>query len=118
VEVNLNSAKDAIRQQFSEIVLKAIAIDPTLEKSVLAEMAKILQGIEMLESRMIKAEKHKQDSAVQQIRALIQKYFPNGGLQERNENFLPFYAKHGQDFFEALLNVCDPLESGFAVVRC
>ena len=117
VAIDLQKEKDLVREQFEKIVQLAIKVDTTLEKTVAAEQTKSLQGIEMLESRIIKAEKHRQETAVQQIRTLVQRYCPNGGLQERSENFLPFYIKYGPTFFDELLKVCDPLQSGFAVVR-
>ena len=51
-----------------------------------------------------------------QIRALQQKLFPNQGLQERSDNFLPIYLKNGDAFFEILKENLNPLESGMIVI--
>ena len=61
-------------------------------------------------------QKQKHDTAVNQIRNLKDKLFPGNGLQERVDNFLPFYLKHGKDFFALLKKDLDPLEKGFIVI--
>ena len=115
--IDLQSAKVALHQQFSNIAAMARKVDSTLEKAVMAEMAKSLQGIELLEARLLKAENNRQETAVQQIRTLVQKFCPNGGLQERTDNFIPYYVKYGRTYFDELLKVCNPLQKGFIVIK-
>ncbi|MFZ4544139.1 MAG: bacillithiol biosynthesis cysteine-adding enzyme BshC [Saprospiraceae bacterium] len=117
VTIDLSSEKVVLEQTYNSVEKLAVSIDSTLEKVVAAEKVKLLQGLEILEAKMIKAEKNKQDTAIQQIRTLVQKYCPNGGLQERTDNFLPYYIKYGPDFFDQLLQICDPLKKGFIVVK-
>ncbi len=115
-EISLAAEMEQIREAFAHILQKAIVIDPTLEKSVLAEQAKQINGIEHLETRILRAEKQRQETAVQQIRSLKERYFPGNGLQERHENFLPLYLQHGRAFFDTLRIHLNPLESGFIII--
>ncbi|MEN9612176.1 MAG: hypothetical protein RLZZ628_2990 [Bacteroidota bacterium] len=114
--INLQTEKEQFNQIFAAIAEKAKLVDPTLEKTVLAEQTKQLQVLVNIEAKLLKSEKQKQETTIQQIRTLAQKYFPNGGLQERTDNFLPFYVKHGELFFKVLKQYLNPLEQGMIVI--
>ena len=96
---------------------KALSVDPTLEKAVLAEAVKQEKVLEQLEGRLVRAEKQKHETGINQIRSLKEKLFPGNGLQERVDNFLNFYMKYGEGFGEVLKEVVDPFVEGFVVVR-
>jgi uncharacterized protein YllA (UPF0747 family) len=53
---------------------------------------------------------------LQQIRALREKYFPGNGLQERHDNFIPYYLRYGAAFFDALKKNLTPLENGLVLL--
>lgn len=116
-ELNLNQEKVDFQGIFKRIESIAKRVDPTLEKAVISESVKQLQSLEQLESRIVRAEKQKHEASLNQIKTLVQKFCPNGGLQERFDNFLPFYVKYGQSFFDTLLNECNPLKEGFIVIN-
>lgn len=115
-EISLEEEKNRIEEIYERVLHKAVDIDSTLEKAVLAEKAKQIHALENLETKLMRAEKQRQDTAVQQIRSLREKYFPGNGLQERKDNFLPLYLKHGKTLFDVLLKELDPLQSGFILV--
>ena len=102
---------------FERVREKAVQVDPTLEKAVLAESVKQIKVLEQLESRLVRAEKQKHETSINQIRALREKLFPGNGLQERQDNFLNFYQKYGESFFHVLKNHLHPLENGFLVIE-
>lgn len=114
-ELSLSQEMEGIKTLFAEILRKAVQVDPTLEKTVLAEESKQLKVLEHLETRLLRAEKNKHDTELQQLRNLKEKLFPGQGLQERYDNFLPLYAKYGPFFFERLLEELDPLKPGMLV---
>jgi bacillithiol biosynthesis cysteine-adding enzyme BshC len=116
-ELSLAGARNLLLHAYAQILEKATAIDPTLEKAVLAEQAKQLNALDHLETKLLRAEKQRQDTSVQQIRALKDKYFPGNGLQERHDNFLPLYLKYGRQFFDLLEKNLNPLEPGFLIVE-
>ncbi len=115
-ELSLAEEKTQLERIFATAAKKAEEIDPTLKKAVLAEGAKQSKTLEQLEGRLMRAEKQRHDTAINQIRSLKDKLFPDGALQERRENFLNFYLRYGRDFFEVLKEQLDPLEPGFVVV--
>lgn len=117
VEVNLASEINAVKDLYQQVAEKAKAVDVTLEKAVLAESVKTASGLEQWQGRLIRAEKQKHETTLNQIRGLKEKLFPNGGLQERHDNFLPYYLKYGEGFLEALLDGFEAFEAGFLVLE-
>ena len=114
--LSINAEKTALNDIFDTILRNAVAVDASLEKAVLAEKTKQLQSLDALESRILKAEKQKHETALNQLKTVQQKLFPNGGLQERTDNVLPIYLKHGDAFFDVLKAHLNPLEQGMIVI--
>lgn len=114
--LNLNEQKKQLSGLFQSIVDQAKRVDPTLVKTVKAEMANQMKSLSQLEGRLVKAEKQKHEIALSQIRGLKEKLFPENGLQERYDNFLTFYLRYGNDFFEILCKNFKPLSRELLVV--
>ncbi|MEM1322173.1 MAG: bacillithiol biosynthesis cysteine-adding enzyme BshC [Bacteroidota bacterium] len=115
--LHLQEEKQQFQALFETIKTKATQVDPTLAKAVAAEASRQFKAVEQLEGRLVRAEKQKHETALQQIRGLKEKLFPANGLQERHDNFLAFYLRYGTAFFEVLREALDPLEAGFVVVE-
>ncbi len=107
---------DDINEVFERILKKSLAIDQTLKGAVEAEKAKIISSLENLEKRIKKAEERNQETSVTQLLALKQKLFPDGGLQERKENFLNFYL-NDNSFIIKLLEAFNPLDYSFNIIE-
>jgi len=115
-ELSLKEEKTALESVFQGIGQKALKIDATLEKAVLAEAAKQIKGLEQLEDRLLRAEKQRHEVELNQLRALREKLFPGNGLQERYDNLLPYFLAYGWDFFKTLKEHLHPLEPGLVVI--
>ena len=113
--LNLAFEIDEISDIFQRITQKALLIDATLKAAVEAEKTKMQNGLENLEKRLKKAEERNQETSVNQLLALKNKLFPNGGLQERKENFLNFYLNN-PDFIAKLLENLEPLTYKFNLI--
>ena len=94
-----------------------MTVDPTLEKAVLAESVKVAAGLEQWQGRLMRSEKQKHETTLNQLRALKEKLFPAGGLQERHDNFLPYLLKYGDGFMEALKEHFAPFDAGFLILE-
>ncbi len=114
---SLEAEKQQLEQLFAQVAAKARAVDPTMEKKVLAEGAKQLKALQHIETRLLRAEKQKHEQAIGQLRKLREKLFPAGKLQERHDNFLTFATRLGDAFFETLLARLDPMDRRFVVFR-
>ena len=107
---------DDVSEIFERILKKSMAVDQTMKGAVEAEKSKVIGSLENLEKRIKKAEERNQETSVTQLLALKQKLFPDGGLQERKENFLNFYLNDNL-FIIKLLAEFDPLDYRFNVVE-
>jgi uncharacterized protein YllA (UPF0747 family) len=98
--------------------LKALArpVDPSLEQHVEALQAKALDPIRVLEKKLLKAERRKYGELQHQIHALKAALFPTGNLQERVENFLPWYAQYGPAFLHDLHDHSPALDQDFVIL--
>lgn len=112
LEAELNAFKDIIQS----IASKTEAIDKSLVGKIEAEGARINKSLEGIEKRLQKSEKQKFSQAITQIEKLKERFFPNDGLQERKDNFMAMYLKHGPEFIQVLLDIQNPMETGLKVV--
>ncbi len=109
---NLEAEKKKLEELYDSILIKAEATDITLKQSASGEKQKAISALENLEAKMLKAEKRKQETAVSQIRSVHASLFPEGNLQERRENFIPYYNK---EFIAALVQQLDAFGKSFKV---
>jgi bacillithiol biosynthesis cysteine-adding enzyme BshC len=116
VEIELENQKSTIKKAYEEIADKSKQVDPGLAKSVLADMTKQLKNIDQMESRMKRAIKSKQEVQINKIGKMKDKLFPNNGLQERFDNFMPHYMAVGESFFDDLVEHLDPMDRRFIVM--
>lgn len=115
--LNLNDEWQEINSIFEKINLRTYKIDQTLGPSAEAVKVRLQKAFKNLEAKLIKAEKRNFSDAITQIEAIKTKLFPNGGLQERKENFGSFYVKHGKDFIRILTEHFKPLELKFTILE-
>jgi bacillithiol biosynthesis cysteine-adding enzyme BshC len=108
---------EMIKNAHLQLAAKAEKIDPTLAKAILAEETKQSKQFDQLASRLLRAEKQLQETHLKRIQKLKEKLFPEGGLQERQESFLSFYATYGPQWIETMVRICNPLEEKFTVVE-
>jgi bacillithiol biosynthesis cysteine-adding enzyme BshC len=103
-------------QYYENLKLLARPVDPTLEQHVEALQARALEPIRSLEKKLLKAEKRKFSDQKRQVHALKAALFPEDGLQERVENFLPWYAGRGPQFIRDLYANSPALGEEFVVL--
>lgn len=115
-ELSLSAEKEQLQAIFNTIEEKAGKIDPTLIKATAAEGARQLNSLQQLEGKLMRAEKQRHDTAINQVRKLKDKLFPGNGLQERSDNFMGFYLKYGKSFFDILKDHLHPLKKGFVII--
>jgi uncharacterized protein YllA (UPF0747 family) len=112
------SEESAILDALTESLrAKAAAADPTLTQSAEAAILKMKHQLEILEQKMLRAEKRRLHTGLERLARLQAGLFPGGGLAERVENFMPYYLDHGRAFFEELLAAMEPLRGEFLVME-
>lgn len=99
--------------------LKALtsSIDRSLEAHIESLKTRALSLIEALEKKLLRAEKRKYEAEKRQVHAVRQALFPKNNLQERVENFMPYYALYGPSFLDMLYDHSKAIEPAFGVVN-
>ncbi len=114
--IDFEMEKEELNAIYSSIAEKAAISDETLRKNAIAELQKVLNGLEALEGKMLRAQKQKQETSVAQVRKLHEKLFPGGALQERHDNFIPYYLEYGPELFSMLEKEFSFPNDGFLVI--
>lgn len=114
-QLKLNGSLDEARRVYEQLKKQAGAIDPTLVAHVEALETRAVYRLQELEKKMLRAEKRKFASQQHQLQTIRQELFPGGGLQERTESFMQYYAKWGQSFMEALYQHSLSVEQEFVI---
>jgi len=117
IVLDLKKEEQEVVAIFEDIVNKAGTIDQSLQPFVKAELQKNIKSLKNIESRLIKAEKQKEEVAVNQIKNLKDKLFPNGSLQERHDNLTSLLLFYGEDVIDELLNHLHSLDKEFIVLE-
>jgi bacillithiol synthase len=115
----LDLAKElAEAQQYYEHVRSiSLEVDPTLSQHVEALQAKALKPLKELEKKLLKAEKRKFEERKMLLFGIKSGLFPINSLQERIENFMPYYAAWGTAFLDLIYAYSFTLEQQFVVLE-
>ena len=115
-KISLETEKEKLVKLYKDISEKASIVDSTLVSSVDADLQRHLKEIDNLEKKMLRSFKQKNETAVGQIEKIKDKLFPTGNLQERYDNFIPFYLKQGKSFIELLKENLNPMDFRFTIL--
>lgn len=98
-------------EQFYTALIQRISVaDPTLEKHVAAELARVQKKLKGVGEKANRALKRKADTELSRIRQIKEKLFPGGVPQERTENFAMLWLNMGPGLFEVLRSSIVPLD--------
>ncbi len=115
-QLSLEKEKQKIGYVYEEMKVSIEKIDTTLVAHVDALQAKLLKTLDKLEIKLLRAEKLKFESQQRQIEKIRNTLFPNNELQERVENFMPFYAQWGNDFMKVIYDNSLSLDQEFVII--
>jgi bacillithiol synthase len=100
--LDLKAEKEAFKAVYENIKTAAGNIDSTLNCHVHALRTQALNKLEILEKKMLKAEKKKFEAQQRQIQKLKTALYPNNNLQERVDNVLEYVSVFGNGFINDL----------------
>ena len=116
-QLSLEKEKEQVKALYSRIKNTANTVDSTLVKHVDALQARLLKTLDNLEKKLLKAEKRRfeaQQNQVKKMRALL---FPGNILQERVDNFMPYYARWGKEFIKVVYDHSLNFEQAFCIIN-
>jgi bacillithiol biosynthesis cysteine-adding enzyme BshC len=105
---------NAIYQRLKE---KAAQIDKSLVQHISALQVNAERKLNTLEKKLFKSERQSFEQLNRQVEKWKKELFPKNGLQERVENFLPFYAKYGKEFIEIIVEKSPALSNEFIIIK-
>lgn len=114
--LDVNTEEKAATALFDGFRLKAAAVDHTLVAHIDALHTRLQKQISEAGKKLLRAEKRKFEIQARQLQKIRAKLFPGGGLQERVENFMPFYAQYGEAFVQAVYDQSPALAGQFIVM--
>lgn len=115
-KLDFSKLKATLSNQFTLMNDMASKTDSTFIGAVKAQELKQLKGLENLEKRLLKAEKRNHADQLERIVAIQNELFPNGGLQERRNNFSEFYLEYDGRLLTELFAQLKPLEQEFNII--
>ncbi len=116
VQLDLAEEYNSFEKMYDHLKSLASKIDSTLIQHIGALQTKSHKQLQNLEKKMLRAEKRKFPEQQRQVKNIKQALFPSGNLQERTDNFMPYYAKHGSAFIDKIYEYTQPLGKEFTIV--
>ena len=116
LQLDLKEEKEALKSVYDKIKTEASAIDNTLSNHVHALLTQATNRINILEKKMLKAEKKKFEAQQRQIRKIKSVLYPEGVLQERSDNILDYIARYGNNFIDTLYKNSDGSAQSFTLL--
>lgn len=113
---DIGNFRDELSKNYDLLKAQVAEIDSSLVASVDGEKAKQIKGLQAIEGKVNRAIKRKHEVELNQLKKVKDKLFPEGGLQERYDSFIPYYEKYGDEFIPILLQHLDVLDKKFTVL--
>jgi bacillithiol biosynthesis cysteine-adding enzyme BshC len=114
--LDLSNEVSRFEEEYAVIINLATTVDATLNKHVKALQAQAINRLHILEKKMLSAEKKKFEAQQRQVHNIKEKLFPKNSLQERIDNFMPYYARYGKEFIQKIYEYSPTLEQAFVVL--
>jgi bacillithiol synthase len=116
-QLNLDIQMDDLRAFYERLKDISGAVDKTLEQHVDKLSVQSLQKLEELEKKILRAEKKNHEEVRRKIHEIREVLFPAENLQERIDNFIPWYAEYGKAFIDLLCQHSLGLEQEFVILE-
>lgn len=117
-EIDFTALEEKAMQLQGELNHVITSFDVNLKNFAEAENVKIIKQLEGIKSKIQKIQKSQFDAELKMLEDLKTKLFPNGGLQERVDNFLNFCPDGDYVSFISLLHeAIDPLEKDLILLE-
>ena len=106
----------SLNDLYASIQQDVIKIDTSLGDHAKNLSIQAQKKLALLEKKMIRAEKRKQQTSIDRIQAIKGSLFPRNSLQERVENFAEWVGDYGWDWVEAIMQHSTTLNPSFTII--
>jgi bacillithiol biosynthesis cysteine-adding enzyme BshC len=107
LEAKFRKTKDEIKTQINILTRDLETFEPSLKKTLKLSFGKIDYELKELEKKVFQAHKKRNSLFTNQIYKAKANLFPDGKLQERQLNILPYLTKYGFKFIDFLYDNID-----------
>ena len=116
IKLDIKEEKEAIKIIYNQIKEVAAKVDNTLNGHVHALRTQALNKLEILEKKILKAQKKKFEAEQRQIKKIKSHVNPKNNLQERVDNILVYLANNGESFIDNLYNEQPVFKQHFTIL--
>ena len=116
MDLELTQEHQLLDNLYSKLQETASKVDGSLEQALKAEHTKQKKTIDNWKNKFEKAEKKREEVAINQIKRIKSKLFPENGLQERNNNILEHASRSNSDLISEIKTQLDPLKFDFSII--
>lgn len=106
----------SLNDLYASIQQDVIKIDTSLGDHAKNLSIQAQKKLALLEKKMIRAEKRKQQTSIDRIQSIKGSLFPKNSVQEREENFSEWVGAYGWDWVEAVLENSTTLNPSFTII--
>ena len=117
LKLDFTNLKQNLNDQFLELKKIANQTDKSFIGALSAQEKKQINGLEMLEKRLLKSEQKIHQDKINRVLKIRDKIFPGGKPQERISNFSEFYVNEGISMISLIKNNLDPMSHKFSVIE-
>jgi len=117
IDIDFSAQKLFLQQQFEALKELANNTEASFLGAVNAQEKKQLNGLAVLEKRLLKAQKRKLADTVERIKFIQDQLFPKQSLEERTRNFSEIYLELGDSLIPMLMEALDPLQMKFTIIE-
>ena len=112
----VEEAREQVKAELESMMKEIDAFDPTLGESARAEEKRILNRLEVLRKKVLRADKRQHDTTNRRLQEILSSTYPNSSPQERVHHWLMYTQRDSMnDFWAELLVAFDPLSPGLKV---
>jgi bacillithiol biosynthesis cysteine-adding enzyme BshC len=116
-QLNLAPQMDDLHGFYNALKNISGLTDKTLEQHVDKLESQAMQKLEELEKKILRAEKKNHEDVRRKIHEIREALFPIDNLQERIDNFIPWYAEYGIAFLDLIHQHSLVLEQEFVILE-
>ncbi len=115
-QLNIEKYRKDISKVYMDLMNEVSNLDKSLTMSVDSEKTKTMKGLDNLDKKIIRSFKRKNEELIKQLEAIKEKLFPNGGLQERQVNYIQFYLEFGEELIPTLIQQLNPINKELLLI--
>jgi bacillithiol synthase len=113
---NINTHRQQFENLYAAMQQQVLGVDPSLGQHVIKLKVQHGHKLNQLQLKLNRAARKKWLAKNNQIKVLYNILFPQNGLQERYDNFLLSYAKHGPTLINEIIKESETIAKHFKVL--